>query len=64
VERERKGAVDKKTSFEEALQRAKRMSERYVERGPYRFFPQAEIVEEVQRGLAKNLVEHGRLFCP
>jgi len=56
--------VDKKTSFEEALQRAKRMSERYVERGPYRFFPQAEIVEEVQRGLAKNLVEHGRLFCP
>jgi ferredoxin-thioredoxin reductase catalytic subunit len=56
--------ADKKITFEEALQRAKRMSERYVERGPYRFFPQQEIVEEVQRGLAKNLVEHGRLFCP
>jgi len=56
--------VDKKISFEEAIERAKRMSERYVERGPYRFFPQQEIVEEVQRGLAKNLVEHGRLFCP
>ncbi len=56
--------ADKEISFEEALQRAKRMSERYVERGPYQFFPQPEIVEEVQRGLAKNLVEHGRLFCP
>ncbi len=55
---------EKKITFEEALARAKRMSERYVERGPYRFFPQQEIVEEVQRGLAKNLVEHGRLFCP
>jgi ferredoxin-thioredoxin reductase catalytic subunit len=56
--------VEKKVSFEKALQRAKRMSERYVERGPYRFFPRSEIVEEVQGGLAKNLVEHGHLFCP
>jgi len=56
--------MEKKISFEEALQRAKRMSERYVERGAYRFFPQPEIVEEVQWGLAKNLVEHGHLFCP
>ena len=55
---------EKKITFEEALQRAKRMSERYVERGPYRFFPLPEIVEEVQRGLAKNRVEHGRLFGP
>jgi ferredoxin-thioredoxin reductase catalytic subunit len=56
--------ADKEISFEEALQRAKRMSERYVERGPYQFFPQPDIVEAVQRGLAKNLVEHGHLFCP
>ena len=56
--------AEKKITFEEALARAKRMSERYVERGSYRFFPQPEIVEEVQRGLAKNLVEHGHLFCP
>ena len=56
--------AEKKITFEEALARAKRMSERYVERGPYRSFPQTEIVEEVQRGLAKNLVAHGRLFCP
>jgi len=56
--------AEKKITFEEALARAKRMSERYVERGPYRCFPQQEIVEEVQRGLAKNLVERGHLFCP
>jgi ferredoxin-thioredoxin reductase catalytic subunit len=54
----------KEVTFEQALSRAKRMSERYVEKGPYQFFPLADIVEEVQRGLAKNLVEHGRLFCP
>jgi len=54
----------KEISFEEALQRAKSMSEKYVERGPYQFFPLTEIVEEVQQGLAKNLVKDGRLYCP
>jgi ferredoxin-thioredoxin reductase catalytic subunit len=56
--------MKKKVSFDEALARARRMSERYVERGPYRFFPLTDIVEEVQRGLAKNLVNHGYLYCP
>ena len=56
--------ADKAISLEEALERAKRMSERYVERSPYRFFPLNDIVEEVQKGLAKNLVKHGRLYCP
>ena len=57
-------AMPKEITFDEALARAKRMSERYVEKGPYVFFPLTDIVDEVQRGLAKNLVEHGRLFCP
>jgi ferredoxin-thioredoxin reductase catalytic subunit len=56
--------MEKKVSFDEALERARRMSERYVKRGPYRFFPLTDIVEEVQRGLAKNLVNHGHLYCP
>lgn len=56
--------AEKEIGFEEAFERAKRMSERYVERGSYQFFPLGEIVEEVQKGLAKNLVEHGRLYCP
>jgi ferredoxin-thioredoxin reductase catalytic subunit len=54
----------KEMTFEEALARAKRMSERYVEKGPYEFFPMPEIVEDVQKGLANNLVNEGRLYCP
>jgi ferredoxin-thioredoxin reductase catalytic subunit len=34
------------------------------EEGAYQFFPMSDVVEEVQKGLAKNLVNHGRLFCP
>ncbi len=56
--------MPKEITFDQALARAKRMSERYVEKGSYVFFPLTDIVDEVQRGLAKNLVEHGRLFCP
>ena len=56
--------MEKKVSFEEALERARLMSERYVERGPYRFFPAGDMVDSIQRGLAKNLVNHGRLYCP
>ena len=56
--------MPKEITFDATLTRAKRMSERYVEKGPYEFFPLPEIVDEVQKGLAKNLVEHGHLFCP
>ena len=56
--------MPKEITFEEALQRAKRMSQRYVEKGHYEFFPLPEIVEEVQQGLAKNLVSFGHLYCP
>ena len=56
--------MPKEITFEEALERARRMSQRYVEKGPYQFFPISEIVDEVQQGLAKNLVTHGRLYCP
>ncbi len=56
--------MPKQITFEEALERAKRMSEKYVERGPYEFFPIPDVVDEVQRGLAKNLVKFGHLYCP
>ena len=54
----------KEITFDDALQRAQKMSEKYVEKGAYQFFPIPEIVDEVQGGLAKNLVNHGRLYCP
>ena len=49
---------------DEALERAKRFSEAYTARGPYKFFPEPEIVLEVQKGLAANEVANGYRFCP
>ena len=40
-----------KLTYEDALKGAKRFSEKYVERSPYQFFPEAEVVELVQEGL-------------
>ena len=51
-------------SREEALQRAERFSERYVERGPYEFFPEQDVVAVVQEGLADNERQHGYRYCP
>ena len=56
--------MKREITFEQALERAKHMSERYVARRSYQFFPLPEIVEEVQQGLAKNLVKDGHLYCP
>jgi hypothetical protein len=53
-----------KERIDKALAGAKRMSERYVEKGPYEFFGDAVTVELVQRGLAKNELLHGRRYCP
>ena len=49
---------------EEAMQRAVRFSERYVERGPYEFFPEADVVTVVQEGLAENERQYGYRYCP
>jgi ferredoxin-thioredoxin reductase catalytic subunit len=49
---------------EEAMQRAVKFSERYVERGPYEFFPEGEVVTVVQEGLAENERQYGYRYCP
>ena len=41
----------KELSEERALENTVKFSERYVERGPYEFFPEKEVVEEVQKML-------------
>ena len=56
--------MKRRLTQEEALKGAKRFSEKYVERGPYKFFPEAEVVELVQQGLADNQVNHGYRYCP
>ena len=54
----------KKLTQKEAFKGAVKFSEKYVERGPYEFFPDAEVVKVVQEGLAENQVEHGYRYCP
>ena len=56
--------MQRKLSDEQALQGAKNFSEKYVERGPYEFFPEPEVVEVVQQGLAENQVKYGYRYCP
>ena len=49
---------------EEAFERAVKFSDRYVARGPYRFFPVPEVVAEVQKGLGENERTSGYRYCP
>lgn len=49
---------------EEAFRRAVQFSDKYVERGPYEFFPEAEVVKEVQVGLGENERLYGYRYCP
>ena len=54
----------KQLTEEEAFDRAVNFSEKYVARGPYEFFPDAEVVRVVQEGLGKNELEFGYRYCP
>ena len=56
--------MPKKPSQQEAIQGAIKFSEKYVERGPYKFFPDEEVVRLVQVGLAENQVKDGYRYCP
>ena len=49
---------------EQAFDRAVKFSERYVQRGPYEFFPEPEVVKVVQEGLAENERGSGYRYCP
>ena len=48
----------------ESLRRAVEFSEKYVQRGPYEFFPDPEVVGIVQEGLAENERGYGYRYCP
>ncbi len=49
---------------EESFERAVRFSEKYVARGSYEFFPDADVVRVVQEGLAENERKYGYRYCP
>lgn len=56
--------MKKTKTFEQAFEGAKRMSEKYVAKGPYVFYSDTEIVKEVQGGLANNQLKFGYRYCP
>ena len=56
--------MPRQLSQAEALQWAEKCSERYVQRGPYEFFPDADVVRIVQEGLGENERNHGYRYCP
>ena len=58
------GRMPRELTGEEAMERAVKFSERYVDRGPYEFFPEPEVVTVVQEGLAENERDHGYRYCP
>src|SRR5574340_497169 len=47
-----------------ARAQVERIVYRYAARGPYRLNPDPVTVEHVLVGLARNLVQHGRAYCP
>jgi len=56
--------MPRKLTEEEAFERAVKFSERYVEKGPYEFFPEPDVVRVVQEGLAENERSDGYRYCP
>jgi ferredoxin-thioredoxin reductase catalytic subunit len=48
----------------DARAQVERMAVRYTARGPYCLNPDPVTVEYVLTGLARNLVKHGRAYCP
>lgn len=47
-----------------ARAQVERMVSRYTARGPYRLNPDPVTVEHVLTGLTRNLLQHGRAYCP
>lgn len=48
----------------QARERVERMVRRYVSRGRYQMNPDPVTVEHVLAGLTRNLLRHGRPYCP
>lgn len=48
----------------ETIARVRRFVDAYVRKGPYRLYPEPQVVENVILGLARNLEAHGRMYCP
>jgi ferredoxin-thioredoxin reductase catalytic chain len=58
------GQASPKEARVRATRRVRRFVASYTERGPYGFYPEPEVVENVVLGLIDNLVDHGKMYCP
>ena len=50
--------------LEAGLRKAQALAQRYVKVSPYQLNPDEVVVRNVVQGLARNWLEHGRLYCP
>jgi ferredoxin-thioredoxin reductase catalytic chain len=50
--------------FDRIRTAVERRIERYLRRSPYRLFPDDVIVRHLIHRLARNVLEHGRQYCP
>ncbi|MFB3881650.1 MAG: ferredoxin-thioredoxin reductase catalytic domain-containing protein [Armatimonadota bacterium] len=55
---------ERQTEMAEARARVERMIARYLAHAPYGLNPDPVTVEHVKAGLARNLLLHGRWYCP
>lgn len=46
------------------IARVRKFVRTYVDKGKYTLYPVPDVVENVVQGLADNLDEHGKMFCP
>ena len=55
---------EKAEALARANERVRKFVRSYVERGPYALYPEPQVTEQVIVGLAHNLAEHGKMYCP
>lgn len=48
----------------DAFEAVARRARRYAEGGPYLLFPDEVVVRNLLAKMARNLVEHGKAYCP
>lgn len=49
---------------EKTLAKVRKFVESYARKGPYTLYPNSEVVGNVVAGLADNLEQHGKMYCP
>ena len=49
---------------EKTIAKVRKFVETYVRKGPYALYPNDEVVENVIVGLADNVEQHGKMYCP